>query len=94
MRYEFFVTVWGEPFVRKFLDYSIASQLSAGNLPALSADAEITFHIFTDRPSEPYFYPGIKALEADVELQWHYFEDIKFRHGTLDDAVRQSDPRW
>ena len=92
MRYEFFVTVWGEPFVRKFLDYSIAGQLSVGNLPALSADAEITFHIFTDRLSEPYFYPGIKAFEADVELQWHYFEDIEFRHGTLDDAVRQSDP--
>ena len=45
MRYEFFVAVWDEPFVRKYINFPVASYLSAGNLPAVAAEAEVRFHI-------------------------------------------------
>lgn len=91
MRYEFFVTVWAEPFVRKFLDYSLPSLLSANNIPYLAAQADITFHIYTDRESQSAFQTRIADLEANCRIEWCFFEDISYGGGTLADAVRNSD---
>jgi len=93
VRYEIFVTVWGEPFVRKFLDFALASQLTPGNLPALSDQADVLYRIYTDRESEPYFYPGIETLSQLCAVEFVFYEDIFFKHGTLADAVANSDPR-
>ena len=59
MRYEIFVTLWGEKFVKKFLDFALSSQLTPGNLPGLFKEAHILYRIYTDRASEPFFWPGL-----------------------------------
>ena len=92
MRYDFFVTVWAEPFVTKFLDYSLPGLLSANNIPDLSTQADLTFHIYTDRGSKPFFDPRIADLENYCRIEWHFFDDIPYGGGNLDDAVRNSDP--
>ena len=43
MRYDVFVTVWGKDFVEKFVEFSLGSQLAAGNLPALAEQASQRF---------------------------------------------------
>ena len=62
MRYDFFVTVWGRDFVRKFIDLSLFSQLARGNIPALANDAEIHYHIYTDRISRSFFKTSLLEL--------------------------------
>ncbi|NQV57168.1 MAG: hypothetical protein HQ503_15020 [Rhodospirillales bacterium] len=91
-RVDVFLTVWGEHFVNKFLEYSLVSQLSPGNIPAAAREADLYFHIYTDRASEPYFYPAIAALKSEAEVEFLFFEDILYREGTLANAVQNSDP--
>ncbi len=92
MRFDVFLTVWGEAFVKKYLEFSLPSQLSPGNLPAAAEDAEFCYHIFTDRESEPLFYPAITALQEIAEVCFHYFDDVPYRGGNLVEAMRNSDP--
>lgn len=92
MRFDIFVAVWGEAFVKKFLDFSLLSQLSPGNLPAAARDAEFFYHIFTDQGSEPYFYPAVQPLQSLTELRIRFFDEVPYRGATLADAIRNSDP--
>ena len=62
MRYDVFVTVWGQDFVKKFTEISLASQLTPGNIPALASESEIHYHIYTDRHSRKYFDLPLAAL--------------------------------
>lgn len=93
MRYEIFVTLWGERFVKKFLDFALASQLTPGNLPGLSNEADILYRIYTDRASEPFFWPGLERLSECCDVELIFYEDIPFRHGTLSEAMMHSDPK-
>ena len=81
MRYEIFVTLWGEKFVKKFLDFALSSQLTPGNLPGLSKEAYILYRIYTDRASEPFFWPGLQRLSPHCD-EFIFYEDIRFKHGT------------
>lgn len=92
MRFDVFLTVWGETFVKKYLEFSLPSQLSPGNLPAAAEGAEFCYHIFTDRESEPHFHPAIAALEATADVRFRYFGDVPYRGGSLAEAMRNSDP--
>ncbi len=91
MRYDIFVTVWGERFVQKFLDFALASQLTPGNLPGLSKEADILYRIYTDRSSEPFFWPGLDRLSPHCDIELIFYEDIPYRHGTLAEAMVYSD---
>ena len=91
MRYEIFVTVWEKYFVRKFVEFALASQLTPGNLPALSLVANVTYRIYTDRVSENYFKPEIKALESLVNVELIYFDDLPYRNTTLGEALKGFD---
>ncbi len=92
MRYDVFVTVWGQDFVTKFTELSLASQLTLGNLPALSSAADIHYHIYTDRESRQYFDPHIDALAEFAEPHFYLYEEIPYGGGTLDQAIKNSDP--
>jgi hypothetical protein len=92
LRFDVFLTLWGEAYVNKYLEFSLASQLSPGNIPAAAEDAELVFHIFTDRDSEAYFHPGIDPLRALAEVRFRYFEDTPYRGGSLAEAMNNSDP--
>lgn len=82
--------MWDEPFVRKYLDFPVASYLSAGNMPAVAADADVRFHIFTDKASKAAFHPEIDLLAKLVDIRWHFFEDIDYGGGKLIEAIRNS----
>ncbi|MEK9679555.1 MAG: hypothetical protein VW169_14360 [Rhodospirillaceae bacterium] len=93
MRYEIFVTVWGERFVRKFCDFALASQLSPGNLPALAKDAEVIYRIYTDRESRQYFNDAMPALEATgVAAELIFYEEMTYKGAALSDVIAASDP--
>jgi len=93
LRYDIFVTLWGKKFVDKYLTYSLTSQLAPGNLPALAADADIYYHIYTDRESEPYFHPAIVPLQNLAEVSFHYYDEIDYRDANkLSDIMENSDP--
>lgn len=92
MRFDVFLTVWGEAFVKKYLEFSLPSQLSPGNIPAAAKDVEFCYHIFTDRQSKPHFYPAIEALEAIADVRFRYFDDVPYRGGNLAEAMENSDP--
>lgn len=93
MRADVFVTVWGAPYVDKFLTYSLASQLAPGNVPALARDGiELVYHVYTDRASEPLFYPAFDALAAIADIRFHFYEDFPFKGATLADAMANSPP--
>ena len=92
MRYDIFVTVWGRRFVKKFIEFALSSQLAPGNLPALSAAADVTYRIYTDRASGEHFYPAIATLRNVVRVEFVFYEDITYGSGTLADAIARSDP--
>ena len=91
MRYDVFVTVWGKTFVRKFIDFSLASQLAPGNLPALSKRAKIYYHIYTDKASQSYFGSNLSNLSNYVEIKFYYFDEVPFGGGNLEQAMLNSD---
>ncbi|MBT4937678.1 MAG: hypothetical protein HON14_00990, partial [Rhodospirillaceae bacterium] len=92
MRYDVFVTVWGQDFVTKYLEFSLASQLMPGNLPALAAEADIHYHIDTDRASRDYFGSSIKKLAEFAEVHFHNYDEIAYGGGNLQQAIENSDP--
>ena len=83
MRYEIFVTVWGQKFTEKFVKYSVPSQFFPGNLPALSSKSDIIYHIYTDRESKIIFDPIIPELIKYVEVKFHYFENINYKNNAI-----------
>ncbi|MAV88019.1 MAG: hypothetical protein CMM67_07205 [Rhodospirillaceae bacterium] len=91
MRYDIFVTVWGQTFTEKFIRYSVKSQLFPGNLPALSLKSDINYHIYTDKESKIIFDPIIKELNKYVQVKFHYFEDIMYKGANLKEVVLNSD---
>lgn len=93
MRVDVYVTVWGAAYVDKYLTYSLASQLTPGNIPALARDGiEFVYHIYTDRASEAHFHPGIDALARHADVQFHFYEDIPYKGVNLAEAMRNSLP--
>ena len=91
MRYDFFVTVWGQHFVQKFIDLSLFSQLAQGNIPALANDADIHYHIYTDRASEVLFRSNLLKLSTYAKIKFYYFDEIPYRDGTLEQAILNSE---
>ena len=73
MRYDVFVTVWGQSFVRKFIDLSLVSQLALGNLPALTKNADVYYHIYTDKESRKFFKSNLLELSRYAKIQFYYF---------------------
>jgi len=93
MRVDVYVTVWGAAYVDKYLTYSLASQLTPGNIPALAQGGiEFVYHIYTDRASEAHFHPGIDALACHADVRFHFYEDIPYKGVNLAEAMVNSPP--
>tara|TARA_B100000315_G_scaffold259491_1_gene315760 strand:+ start:1992 stop:3146 length:1155 start_codon:yes stop_codon:yes gene_type:complete len=92
MRYDVFVTVWGQDFVEKFVEFSLGSQLAAGNIPALAEQADIHYHIYTDRESRDFFEPALDALSKFAEPHFYFYDEIPYGGGRLDQAIANSEP--
>ena len=81
LAYDFFVLVWGEPFVQNFVETTLPAQLSPGNLPALSRAADVTYHIYTDRASEAALTAGAQDARDHARLEFHFFDELSTTDG-------------
>lgn len=77
------VSVWDAPFIDKFVDTALATQLSPGNIPALSAKARIFYHFYTNAESAAYLKQRTNALTPYAEILIHTFEDTVFEGETI-----------
>ncbi len=91
-RVEMAVAVWGEPFVEKFASCSLESQLSAGNLPALTETADVGFQLFTDRASRDLVVERTRDLAELVDLQVRLLEETSVEGITLSEAAETLTP--
>lgn len=92
MRYDIYVTVWGERWVRRWQELSLASQLAGGNLAALAAEADVAYWVYTDAASADLFDEARAEIERFGEFRLLTYEDVAYRGGTVADALAASDP--
>ena len=78
-----FILVWGQNFVRKFVEFSLPAQLMPGNLPTLGQDSNVVYHIYTDRRSGHALEAAIAILRGVVDVEIHYLEDLSDNNGRL-----------
>ncbi|NQV55748.1 MAG: hypothetical protein HQ503_07815 [Rhodospirillales bacterium] len=95
MSYHIFLLVYGAPFARRYLDFSLPYQLCPGNLPALANLADVTYHIYTDREAAPILAEGCENLAPFCDHQIHVMEDIEIRGASpLEHAAGIPDPGY
>ena len=71
------VAVWGSDYVSTFANFSIASQLSPNNIPKLSAEHDVTYHIVTTAETADALrdHPTIVQLKQYCTIIWELIED-------------------
>lgn len=69
--------VWGRDYGALFAKYSLASQLSANNLPKLSLVHDVTCHIVTTKDDAHWLrqQPNFWLLGEYCKVVWDYVED-------------------
>lgn len=72
------VGVWGETHVERWAAFSLRTQLSSGNLPALAGRGiRIDYHVFTDEASMPLVAARASALGRYAQVHLHGFSDTR-----------------
>ena len=87
LTFHIFNLVWDKVFVKNFVNISLPFQLMPENLPQLSQQAIIHYHIYTTRISSQFF-DQMRDLDEITNLHFHYFEDLKIGDKPLLDAAR------
>jgi len=77
VQYHIFTLVWGEAFVRDYLELALPFQLMPGNLPALSANNDVHYHLYTDEASAPALKNGLAAAHLPGTPHIHLIEDFQ-----------------
>ncbi|MBT7956293.1 MAG: hypothetical protein HN731_13960 [Rhodospirillaceae bacterium] len=88
MIYHVFMLVWGERFVRDFVEVSLPYQCMAGNLPGLAQDGEVFYHIYTDHDSLAAFEPEVQVLSQYATPHFHLLDDMRVGKTPLLDWVK------
>lgn len=75
-RYHIVMVVWGDVFTRFYADVVIPTQLSARNLPALAARADVSYHIHATPEAEAMVRASAlhPALERVARVVFHRIE--------------------
>jgi hypothetical protein len=72
------LAVWGESFIKNFLEFSLPSLLAPGNLPALAGEYPLTF-VFLTRPSDVSILdssPVIRHLKQYCKVEYESIKDL------------------
>lgn len=74
------VAVWGRSYAETFVRYSLASQLSPGNIPKLTEENQVTYHLVTTRDDAAWMQtqPNFRLLSDHCEVAWDLIEDLGF----------------
>ena len=83
-----FILVWGEQFVRDYVEVALPLQCMVGNLPSLTEYGEIYYHIYTNRSSLGFFDPEIQELKKFVNLEFHLIDGIEVGGRKLSERVK------
>jgi len=80
IKVNYLLAVWGEQFIRQFMDLSLRTLLSQGNIPAMAAEADSTFTFLTRRADRKIFanHPMFKRLEAFCRVEFIVIDDLIF----------------
>jgi len=83
------IPCWGRDYSRLFSEYSLATQLSACNIPALARRHSITYHILTTRRDAGWLRqrPSIKALEQHATVVFQLMEDMGYDPEYIPDGI-------
>ncbi len=92
MRYDVYVTVWGEKWVRRYLDHALPSQFHPSNFPAVASDADIAITVYTDRESAPMFDEAAAIIGDAARLELRFFDEVALRSGTVAEAMANAEP--
>ncbi len=73
LRYGVITAIWGEEFTRLYVDLTLPTNLSPGNLPALSERARVTYHIHASLSSERMIREAaiFAELRRVAEVEFH-----------------------
>lgn len=80
MRWHLFALVWGDDFVRRFVQNALPYLAAPGNLPSLAEDGAVTVHLYTDTASQGELAAGFARLDEHCALDIHLF-DPAWAHG-------------
>lgn len=79
----FIVAVWDKPFIDKFVDFTLGSQCLPGNLPRLSAQTKVHYHLYTNAASADYLKSKTACLDPFAAVTIYRFEDTVFEGETI-----------
>jgi hypothetical protein len=83
------IAVWGDGYVRGFLDYYLRSMAAPGNLPALAAHFDVRFAVVTTAGGREQIQASPVARRLDGIVAFDYFlipGDLIARSGHEDDS--------
>lgn len=85
MRILLTVAVWGRKYAKTLVESSIASQLSPKNIPHLTAEHSVTYHIATTRDDGAWLraQPEIRTLSRHCQIDWDFMEDRGYDPGVI-----------
>lgn len=74
----FIVPVWGERYVRLFIDYCLPAQLAPGNIPSLTRQNGHRYRIFTTRADHAHLEasPAFRALKDAISVSVEFIDPV------------------
>ncbi len=71
MKWHIINVVWGEEYLKTFIDLSIPSQLSKGNIPDIPKDVQAIYRIYIDRTAKDKFLQShaFQSLKSHIEVE-------------------------
>lgn len=80
LKVTYLIAVWGEAYIHQFMDLSLRSLLSPGNIPALSQHAQSTFIFLTCQNEREIFekHPLFKRLSYYCTVEFVAIDDLIF----------------
>lgn len=78
LKVKFLTVIWGARYIDEFARISLPSYLAEGNLPALSAGADLEVLVMTSRASVPAFEgkPAFEALRRLCPVRFIFIDDL------------------
>ena len=88
MRILLSVAVWGEKYCKLFAEYSLATQLTPGNLQSLVSEHEVVYYIVTRRRDMRWLqgHKNLQALARHCNIVWDIIEDLGYRGAPKSDS--------
>ncbi|MDX2074120.1 MAG: hypothetical protein SFX19_07145 [Alphaproteobacteria bacterium] len=76
----YLLAVWGESYIRQFMDLSLRSLLAPGNIPGLGKCTESTFVFLTHKLDRKNFakHPMFRRLESACRVEFVTIDDLIF----------------